>query len=126
MEELLLKLIKFSVVGFSGLLLDFGLTWWLKEKMAVNRYIANTLGFIFAASSNYFFNKLWTFEDTTDNYSSQYLSFVGIAVIGLLLSNGIIYFLHQYKKQPFYFSKLLAVGIVVLWNFSLNYLFTFK
>lgn len=126
MEELLIKLIKFSIVGFSGLLLDFGLTWWLKEKVALNRYVANSIGFMVAASSNYVFNKFWTFDDRTQNFAAQYVSFIAVALIGLLISNGIIYYLNQRKKLFFYFSKLIAVGIVVLWNFTLNYFFTFR
>lgn len=33
MNLLLLKLIKFLAVGFSGMLIDFGATWLLKEKL---------------------------------------------------------------------------------------------
>ncbi|MCL1932749.1 MAG: GtrA family protein, partial [Candidatus Azobacteroides sp.] len=56
-----LKLLKFCVVGFSGMIIDFGTTWFLKEKIKINKYIANSCGFILAASSNYFWNRIWTF-----------------------------------------------------------------
>ncbi|OQC33736.1 MAG: GtrA-like protein [Bacteroidetes bacterium ADurb.Bin057] len=49
----ILKFIKFCVVGASGMVVDFGVTWILKEKLKVNKYIANSTGFILAATSNY-------------------------------------------------------------------------
>ena len=51
-RELIAKFIKFSVVGFSGLLIDFGTTWLLKERAGVQKYVANGIGFIIAASTN--------------------------------------------------------------------------
>jgi len=49
----LLKFIKFCAVGFSGMVIDFGTTWLLKERARVNKYIANSAGFVLAATSNY-------------------------------------------------------------------------
>ncbi len=125
MEDIVYKLFRFSVVGFSGLIIDFGLTYLLKEKYAINKYIANSCGFTVAASSNYYFNKIWTFENTSLNITGQYTSFFIIALVGLMITNGMIYFLNQRLKWNFYFSKLIAIIVVIIWNFSLNYLYTF-
>jgi putative flippase GtrA len=125
MEAIIHKLIKFSIVGFSGLIIDFGLTYLFKEKYKMNKYVANSLGFIVAASSNYIFNKLWTFENTELNITAQYTSFFLIALMGLLITNGMIYLLNQKLKWNFYVSKLIAIALVIIWNFTLNYLYTF-
>lgn len=60
--ELIFKFIKFGVVGFSGVAIDFGFTYLFKEKLKVQKFAANALGFMIAASSNYFFNRIWTFK----------------------------------------------------------------
>lgn len=73
---MIIQFIKFCVVGASGLLVDFGITYLCKEKIKLNKYIANSLGFIAAASSNYLLNRMWTFENTDPNISTQYLLFI--------------------------------------------------
>jgi putative flippase GtrA len=124
--ELFYKLIKFGVVGFSGMLVDFGFTWLLKEKLKTNKYLANSTGFVLAATSNYFFNRIWTFESKNSHIATEYFSFFGISLAGLLINNLIIYFLNEKMKLNFYISKLIAIGVVTLWNFFMNYIYTFK
>jgi putative flippase GtrA len=122
----ILKFLKFCAVGLSGMAIDFGITWLLKEKLKVNKYIANSCGFILAASSNYILNRVWTFESHRLQIFSEYFSFVGISVIGLALNNLFVYIFSDRLKWNFYFSKFLAIILVTLWNFGMNFLFTFK
>ena len=123
---LIYKLVKFCVVGFSGMCLDFGTTWLLKEKAKANKYLANSTGFVLAATSNFFFNRVWTFHSHNQQVVTEYFSFIGISLIGLGLNNLIIYLLTEKLKLNFYLSKLIAIGVVTIWNFVLNYMFTFK
>jgi putative flippase GtrA len=120
LTTLFTKLIKFGVVGFSGLIVDFGITYLLKEKLRVNKYVANGLGFSVAVVSNFFLNKWWTFENTGQDYLSQFLTFTTVAIVGLVINQGILYLLHEKVKLNFYFAKLLAIGAVTLWNFGFS------
>lgn len=124
--ELLLKFIKFGVVGILGMVIDFGVTWLFKEKISINQYIANSLGFVTAATSNYILNRKWTFDSHVKNIPVEFLSFLTVSVIGLLLNNLIIFLLTEKLGVKFYLAKLIAIGIVVVWNFFANYLFTFR
>ena len=121
-----LKFIKFCAVGFSGMFLDFGITWVLKEKFKINKYISNSIGFILAATSNYMLNRYWTFHSGNKQVATEYLSFMLIALAGLSINNLVIFLLNDKLKLNFYFAKVLAVGVVTIWNFGMNYLFTFK
>lgn len=121
-----LKFIKFCVVGFSGMFLDFGTTWILKEKFRINKYISNSIGFILAATSNYTLNRYWTFHSGNTQIATEYMSFMLIALAGLSINNLVIFLLHDKMKFNFYIAKVLAVGVVTIWNFGMNYLFTFK
>ena len=123
---ILLRFIRFGIVGFSGMIVDFGVTWLCKEKLRWNKYLSNSLGFILAATNNYIWNRLWTFQSESQAVAREYISFVVIAVIGLDLNNLIIYLLHERLHLNFYLSKLIAIGCVTLWNFSMNYVFTFR
>ena len=123
---LILKFLKFCLVGASGMIIDFGTTWLLKENVKINKYIANSTGFILAATSNYLLNRFWTFQSENTQIATEYLSFVLISVMGLGINNTVIYILTEKLKINFYVSKLFAVGVVSIWNFLMNYLFTFR
>ena len=126
MPEIFWKIIKFGVVGGLGLVIDFGLTYLAKEKLNINKYVANAIGFTAAATTNFFLNKRWTFHDTSPEVLNQYTLFFGIALVGLGLNQLILFVLHRYFKTNFYGAKLVATGLVVFWNFAMNYLITFS
>ena len=121
----LLKFLKFCVVGLSGMVIDFSTTWLLKEKAKVNKYIANSTGFILAATSNYIWNRIWTFQSENSQIAVEYFSFILISIAGLGINNFVIYLLNDRLKINFYLSKLLAIGVVTVWNFLMNFIITF-
>ena len=123
---IIIKFLKFCVVGFSGMLIDFGTTWLLKEKARINKYIANSTGFILAATSNYIWNRIWTFGSKNEKIAVEYFSFILISVVGLGINNFVIYLLNDKFKLNFYLSKLIAIGVVTIWNFVMNFLITFR
>lgn len=140
-----LKFLKFCVVGGSGVFIDMGITYLCKEILRINKYIANSLGFIIAATSNYILNRIWTFGSTDPQIARQYTTFIAISLVGLAINNGIVWLLNdklklnfsrvlgkaasanadRAMKVNFYISKLFAIGFVTIWNFLMNYLFTF-
>lgn len=122
----ILKFIKFCVVGLSGMVIDFGTTWLLKERLRVNKYIANSTGFILAATSNYIWNRFWTFQSENKHIATEYFSFIMISLAGLAINNLLVYIFSEKMKFNFYLSKLIAIGVVTLWNFIMNFLITFK
>ena len=129
------QFIKFGVVGFSGLFVDFGTTWFFKERAKLNKYISNSIGFLLAATSNYILNRIWTFGSTNPDIGLEYSLFLTISAIGLLINNAILYLLSEKIDMPFfpkdekyrfYLSKLIATATVTVWNFLMNYFFTFS
>lgn len=124
-ELLIQKFIKFCVVGGTGVGVDFGLTYTFKEKVKVNKYIANTIGFTVAASTNYVLNRIWTFHSHNPHYMMEYSKFIIISMIGLAINTLVLWFFVSKVKFNFYLSKLIAIGVVTVWNFIMNLLFTF-
>lgn len=139
----LLKFIKFCIVGSTGVFVDFGVTYILKEKVKLNKYVANSMGFLLAATSNFILNRIWTFQSNNPQVGQQYLRFVLISIAGLLLNTMMIWLLNgkihvkfhrlvmrlnsgiDNDKVDFYVSKLVAVFFVTIWNFFMNYFFNF-
>ena len=108
-REFLLKFLKFGVVGFSGVFVNFGVTYVCKEWLKWNKYLSNILGFIVAATSNYILNRLWTFQSSNPQIGVEYAKYFGIALVGMGLDTLTVYLLNGKLK----------------WNFFGNLLFTF-
>lgn len=125
-NSFILKFIKFCVVGFSGLIVDFGITYICKEKIKIPKYISNAIGFCTAASTNYFLNRIWTFQSNNPEIALEYSKFIIISIIGLGLNTLILWVLVSKFKINFYFSKLIAIAIVTIWNFLANLVYTFN
>lgn len=123
---LLSKLLKFGIVGCSGMIIDFGATYLCKEILKINKFLSNGIGFILAATSNYFLNRIWTFNSQTEDIGIQYVQFMTVSVIGLGINSSVLYILNEKLKWNFYFSKVIAIAITTIWNFFANLLFTFK
>ena len=125
-REFILKFIKFGVVGFTGIFIDFGITYLCKEILKIQKYISNSIGFTVAATSNYILNRVWTFKSNDPNIAAEYSEFLVISLVGLGINNLILWFLVSRFKMNFYISKLFAIGVVTIWNFFANYYITFK
>jgi putative flippase GtrA len=120
------EMIRFGIVGISGMVIDFSLTWLLREKAKWNQYAANSIGFTMAASNNFIWNKFWTFRNTSSAYLQQYSLFMLISLGGLLINNGVLWVCHRKLGIHFYISKAIAVGVVVVWNYILNKTVAFR
>jgi putative flippase GtrA len=120
---MIFKFLKFGIVGFWGMVIDFSITFLLKEKLKIHRYISSSTGFILAASSNYLFNRFWTFESNNPRVLVEYGTFIIISLIGLIINNLFLYLFE--KKVNFYVAKFFAILVTTLWNFFANYYLTF-
>ena len=124
-NDLFWKFLKFGAVGFSGVFVDFGVTWVCREKIRLNQYVANSTGFLCAVVSNYILNRIWTFQSQDPSVALQFSKFLLASLIGLAINNGIIYLLNERFRVNFYVAKLAATAVVTVWNFWANYTFTF-
>ena len=124
-EDVLIKFLKFGAVGATGVIVDFSFTWISKEKLKIQKYIANAIGFTLAATSNYFLNRWWTFHSNNPEMAIEYSRFLFFSIIGLGMNTTVIWYLVTKRKYNFYLSKLFAIGIVTTWNFFVNLIFTF-
>ena len=125
LAEFIDKFLRFGLVGFSGVFVDFGVTYLGKEFLKIQKFIANALGFIIAASSNYVLNRIWTFESTNPEVMVEYTQFMLISIVGLAINTAVIYWLNEKIKWNFYFAKIFAIGTATLWNFFANAYITF-
>lgn len=113
------------------MVVHFGVLYLLRDVVHINQFVANTAGFITAATTNYILNRIWTFQSQEKQVGIEYLKFFLISLIGLGINNGTLWLggrlLPSWNEDwRFYILWVFAVGVTMLWNFFANYLYTFK
>ena len=131
LRDLFWKFVKFGVVGASGMVVHFGVLFLMREVVGLNDFVANTIGFVAAATSNYFLNRIWTFRSKEKQVGVEYLKFILVSVVGLGVNNGSLWLMRSLLPDwsadwRFYLLWAVAVGVTTLWNFFGNLLFTFR
>ena len=89
------------------MLLDFGITYLLKERLHWHKYLANALGFTVAATNNFYWNKIWTFTNTDPTIGLQYSKFIAIALVGLAINTGVLMLAERRLHLHFYLAKVV-------------------
>ncbi|MGJ1395466.1 MULTISPECIES: GtrA family protein [Sphingobacterium] len=120
------KMLKFAIAGGAGLFIDMGLTLLFKEVLGFNVYIAHIIGFLCAVCSNYLLNKYWTFKERDMVSAAQFVFFLAVSFVGFVLSFSSLFVLYNYMVINFYLSKLISIGIVSIWNYSINRYVVFR
>jgi putative flippase GtrA len=126
MDYLFVKFIRFCFVGALGLVIDFGTTYTCKEKFNWQKYFANSFGFGLAVCCNYVLNRYWTFASFNEQVLKEFSLYILVALVGLFINNTIIWISHTRLEVRFYYAKIIAISITVLWNFFSNYFITFS
>ena len=122
---IVIKFIKFLTVGLSGMIIDFSITYICKEKLAINKYVSNSLGFSIAAISNFLLNRRFTYQSNSSDIATEFYWFMGISIISLFIYNGIVWVGINKLNFKFYSSKMLAIFFITFWNFFAHLLITF-
>ncbi|WP_297506210.1 glycosyltransferase family 2 protein [Thermococcus sp.] len=112
------RLLKFSLVGLSGVLVNEGFLW-LFVHLGIDKYIANIPATELAILNNFLWNDLWTFRDLRKRPLPQrLLSFHAAALTGALFQ-WIIYVVLVWLGMNYLLANL--VGIVL--SFVVRFLF---
>jgi dolichyl-phosphate beta-glucosyltransferase len=117
---------KYSVVGVSGTVLDLAVLFALVESAHLDVLFAATISFLAAVINNYTWNKLWTFKDKSKNIRKQFIKFLIVSIIGLLLTILFMYLFVNLLSVWYMFAKALTSVVVLTWNFLGNKYWTFQ
>ncbi|HAO05688.1 MAG TPA: glycosyl transferase family 2 [Chryseobacterium sp.] len=122
--SLFIQILKYSFVGLIGMVVDFSVTYLLRNILFFNSFFATSVGFIIAVFSNYLLNCKITFKFHKPTRLGYYI-FFAVSLVGLVL-NLIITYLVVTLNYNFYKGKVIAVGTVFIWNFTANKFITFR
>ena len=133
---------KFALVGALGALTHFTLLNLLVQVGGMDEMLANLIGFVTAVGQNFVLNRNWTYPESQSRHAGRQLAqFFIVSVVGLVL-NSIVFNLVHWLLEPFWinlfnnewlghavsynFAFIVAVGVVLFWNFAANRLWTYR
>ena len=120
------QFVKFSLVGLSNTIIDFG-TYLLFTRIVGWHFVfANVMAFLLAASWSFVWNRRWTFRSSDPRVQHQYVKFLVVSAVGLVLTTAILYVLVEYAGMADILAKVIAVSAVLIWNFFINRFWTFR
>jgi putative flippase GtrA len=120
----LAKFIKYGLIGLIGLILDMGLFYILHKLLGVNYVLSNIVSSSTAILHNFILNSYFTFR-VTDKKFQRFLSFYGIALIGLVFSTLLLALFIDILGIDSMVSKLIAVFTIAIFQYFLNKKLTF-
>jgi putative flippase GtrA len=120
-----------SYVLFAGIatIVDMGLLFLLTEYAFQFNYdylIAAIISYLCGMITNYSLNKNITFKNTSKRIAPQFGVFSIVALIGLGLNELILWFFTEFTFLTYLYSKVLSVGLVMIWSYFGHKKFTFR
>lgn len=115
----------FAGLGIAGTIIQYAVLILLVELADTNPVVATAVGFMLGAIVNYLLSYLLVFK-SNKRHTEAFIKFVIVASIGLLLNIAIMYLGTVIFKWHYFLSQIIATGTVLLWNFTLNKVWTFS
>jgi putative flippase GtrA len=125
MSDLLIKIIIFLFCGGIGFAVDLFIATQLIKTNTMKLVYANSIGFVVGICIKFFLVKRFAFNNSDPQVLVQFIEFFIIGLIGLLVVNYIVFFLHVKKSKKFFISKVLSMMVFMVGNFTANYFITF-
>ena len=144
--EIIKIFVKFGLVGASGVLVNM-LIYTGLITLNVNYLVAATVAFLFAVSSNFYLNFIWTFKGKGKGKSvkKKYLHFFIISLLNFIINLSILKVAVEFlsvneltydiitkyaganpDKVIKVIAQMIGIGVATFFNFFGNYFITFR
>ncbi len=120
-----LQLLKFGLVGVSGYVVNLGVFALLSASFGVQYSLAAVGAFCVAVSSNFFWNRHWTFAAGHGHAGFQAVRFFTVSVAALVVNLVVLELLVVGTPLGEISSQAIAVAVAMPFNFLGNKLWTF-
>jgi putative flippase GtrA len=138
-----IRFIRFTIVGSIGFVVDFLAFNIFRSGIGLMPEVSLVLSFLVAVTSNFVWNRYWTYPDSRSKpVIGQLVQFVIVNLAGLGIRTGVFILINQplvkfFEKisfplplEDYVLGENLALAIVVLivmfWNFFINRFWTYN
>lgn len=119
------QFIFFAAIGGVGTAGQYVTLIALKEGGFLDPIPASVVGFTIGAIINYFLNYRFTFNSDKSHKEAMSKFFI-VATLGAIINTALMYVGIHLLDLYYLLAQVIATGIVLLWNFTANKLWTFK
>ncbi len=125
-KSLMKQILKFGVVGGLSFVIDYGIFTILTQLFSVHYVLASTISFSVSVLFNYILSIKWVFDVHQKQTLKEFLFFLIQSLSGLGLNLLLMYFLVDLFIIHELISKIIATGIVMIYNFIVRKIFLEK
>ncbi|MCX8126332.1 MAG: glycosyltransferase family 2 protein, partial [Dehalococcoidia bacterium] len=126
----LLRFLKFCLVGASGVGVNEGLLWLLREFVGLPLPLASAISIESSIISNFTLNDYFTFRDLRVRGLRSFLSRLGkfnlVSLVGLGINMGTLLALTYLLGVHYLVANLAGIALAVMWNYLVNLRWTWK
>jgi dolichol-phosphate mannosyltransferase len=123
------RFIKFGIVGASGVVVNMGGLYVLKEYAGIPYFVASLIAIELSILSNFTINLLWTWSDRSGEgtlWAKVIRYHIGAGATAFLGNYVILIALTELFSLHYMISNLIGIGVGTLANYVINDLWTFK
>jgi putative flippase GtrA len=120
-----IQLVKFGIVGGSGYLINLGVFAFLSGNLGVYHAVAAIGAFCFAVTSNFLWNRYWTFGPGEGLAHAQAARFLAVSVACLVINLVVLEAIVASSPISELAAQAIAVAVAMPFNFLGNKLWTF-
>lgn len=125
MRKLFKQFIGFIGVGGIATAIQYALLIFLREGLGVYVVYASSIAYAISAVLNYLMKYHWVFESQR-KHSEAAPRYALISLVGLSLNTGTMYLLAGLVGWHYLVAQVCATGLVLVWGFFANALWTFR
>ena len=124
MKKLFIQLVKFGIVGVLATLLEWVIFYILTNIIHIHYGISTAIAFLISTIFNYYLSVKYVFDvDKEKSKKRNFIIFVIFSIIGLGLNELILFICIEKINLYNMIGKIIATGIVMIFNFITRKLF---
>ncbi len=124
------RFFKFCLVGTSGVLVNEGLLWILRQFTGLPLLLSSAISIEASIISNFMLNNFFTFRDRRLPGVLSFVKRVGkyntVCLGGLAINMGVLWFLTNALGIHYLLSNLVGIALATFWNYLANTWWTWK
>ncbi len=132
LKNLIKEFFRYTLVGGSAFILDFGTMCLFKELIfnGEHLFIAVFMGYLVGLVYNFLLSNWYVFQNGFEKIKGKeiqsFIIFAVIGIIGLGLTEILMYLFVNIIALWYVFAKIIAAGIVLFWNYIARKIIIYK
>jgi putative flippase GtrA len=110
------RIIRFLISGGCAAVTEYGIFYLLTSGFDLYILLANTISFMGGLLVSFLLNRQWVFR-STNSKRDEFIKYSVLAMVNLIISNGIIHILADTIGNNEMIAKLITMIMIAAWNY---------